>query len=220
MRKLGVLVALAASLVAGQVSAQVANGSFEGTVAPWVVQTIAGGCLANPKMPPNGATYDNPQPATAVQGTQYAELHVNNNNSICALYQDVAITAATSQLTLSAASGFNGGAAVAGSAATAEVTTTTGTVLITLYSRNGSQPADGNFNTYRADLTPFVGQTVRIRYTVSNNASCCATVFADAVSLAPSAASVPTMSEWAMILFGLVLAGCAALFIQRRRIPA
>lgn len=30
-------------------------------------------------------------------------------------------------------------------------------------------------------------------------------------------ATVPTMSEWAMILFGTMLAGGAALFIQRRR---
>lgn len=31
------------------------------------------------------------------------------------------------------------------------------------------------------------------------------------------AAPVPTMSEWALILFGAVLAGSAALFVQRRR---
>ena len=30
-------------------------------------------------------------------------------------------------------------------------------------------------------------------------------------------APVPTMSEWAMILFGMILAGGAALYIQRRR---
>lgn len=32
-----------------------------------------------------------------------------------------------------------------------------------------------------------------------------------------AAAPVPTMSEWAMILFGIVLAGAAALYLQRRR---
>lgn len=32
--------------------------------------------------------------------------------------------------------------------------------------------------------------------------------------------TVPTLSEWAMILFGLTLAGGAALFIQRRRLTA
>lgn len=31
---------------------------------------------------------------------------------------------------------------------------------------------------------------------------------------------VPTMSEWAMILFGLTLAGGAALYIQRRQLTA
>lgn len=33
-------------------------------------------------------------------------------------------------------------------------------------------------------------------------------------------APVPTMSEWAMILLGLVLAGGAAVYLQRRRIAA
>jgi len=41
------------------------------------------------------------------------------------------------------------------------------------------------------------------------------------LQVAPSAAaSIPTMSEWAMILLGLALAGGAALFIQRRRLEA
>lgn len=35
-----------------------------------------------------------------------------------------------------------------------------------------------------------------------------------------AAAPVPTLSEWAMILFGLVLAGGAALYIQRRQMTA
>ena len=33
-------------------------------------------------------------------------------------------------------------------------------------------------------------------------------------------ATVPTMSEWAMILFGLILAGGAALYVQRRQFAA
>lgn len=36
-------------------------------------------------------------------------------------------------------------------------------------------------------------------------------------AVAVSPAPVPTMSEWAMILFGMVLAGAAALYLQRRR---
>lgn len=38
------------------------------------------------------------------------------------------------------------------------------------------------------------------------------------VSAAPAVAPVPTLSEWAMILFALMLAGGAALMIQRRRL--
>ncbi len=36
-------------------------------------------------------------------------------------------------------------------------------------------------------------------------------------ALPPPPATVPTMSEWAMILLGVLLAGGAALFISRRR---
>ncbi|MBU1273070.1 MAG: hypothetical protein KJ728_09435 [Alphaproteobacteria bacterium] len=39
-------------------------------------------------------------------------------------------------------------------------------------------------------------------------------------AVAPAPAPVPTMAEWAMILFGLSLAGGAALHIQRRRMFA
>ena len=40
-----------------------------------------------------------------------------------------------------------------------------------------------------------------------------------AFSLAPLApVAVPTLQEWALILFGLILAGGAALYIQRRQI--
>lgn len=40
------------------------------------------------------------------------------------------------------------------------------------------------------------------------------------VSVGGPVAAVPTMTEWAMILFGLVLAGGAAVMIQRRRLTA
>lgn len=44
-------------------------------------------------------------------------------------------------------------------------------------------------------------------------------VFIDDVSLVP-VAPVPTLSEWAMILLGLMLAGGAAFYIQRRQMMA
>lgn len=41
--------------------------------------------------------------------------------------------------------------------------------------------------------------------------------FTGVVNGAVAAAAVPTLSEWAMIMFGTILAGAAALYIQRRR---
>lgn len=41
--------------------------------------------------------------------------------------------------------------------------------------------------------------------------------FTNTISVAP-VSTVPTMTEWAMILFGLILAGGAAVVIQRRRV--
>lgn len=35
--------------------------------------------------------------------------------------------------------------------------------------------------------------------------------------VAPAPAAVPTMSEWAMILFAIAMAGAAAIMIQKRR---
>ncbi len=40
------------------------------------------------------------------------------------------------------------------------------------------------------------------------------------VNFVAAPAAVPTLSEWAMILFGLMLAGSAAVYIQRRRLTA
>lgn len=45
-------------------------------------------------------------------------------------------------------------------------------------------------------------------------------VFSATFAAAPPTATVPTLSEWAMIMFGVILAGSAALYIQRRRFTA
>lgn len=62
------------------------------------------------------------------------------------------------------------------------------------------------------------GQVLRLRL-VTTSALGSQTNF-DNVSVTRTApAPVPTMTEWAMILFGTVLAGGAALYVQRRRQP-
>lgn len=56
--------------------------------------------------------------------------------------------------------------------------------------------------------------------TTLNNAPSTTSTSSSALSLSPVAvapAAIPTMSEWAMIFFGVLLAGGAALYIQRRQ---
>jgi hypothetical protein len=54
-------------------------------------------------------------------------------------------------------------------------------------------------------------------YNSDDNSSFAGSSNPSVVTLTSGAAAVPTLSEWALILFGLILAGGAALYIQRRR---
>lgn len=65
--------------------------------------------------------------------------------------------------------------------------------------------------------TPTVAGPQAIRMDVTNLSTGVQSA-SGTVSVASAAAAVPTLSEWAMILFGTVLAGGAALYIQRRRL--
>ena len=76
------------------------------------------------------------------------------------------------------------------------------------------------FNPTLDQQTPQVSQTAEF---ICTNADCTTTeqyragsgAITDPVTAQP--APVPTMSEWALILFGSILAGAAALYVQRRR---
>lgn len=66
---------------------------------------------------------------------------------------------------------------------------------------------------------------IYVRECITVSAGKCSNLNADqsasnVVITSVAAAAVPTMTEWAMILFGVILAGCAALVIQRRRFTA
>lgn len=61
-----------------------------------------------------------------------------------------------------------------------------------------------------ADLTAWTGRPWQIRATTDMG-------FVASFGPAPVPAAIPTLSEWAMILLGVLLAGGAALTIQRRR---
>lgn len=71
-----------------------------------------------------------------------------------------------------------------------------------LTNAGGTGAASGTEGACSANCTFFSG-------TVRNYTATLASV--------PAPAPVPTMSEWAMILFGTMLAGGAALYVQRRR---
>jgi len=64
--------------------------------------------------------------------------------------------------------------------------------------------------TYTLNETPAGGEIYVFDGTTTAQVTCPAV----------AAAAIPTMSEWAMILLGLTLAGGAALYIQRRRLEA
>jgi|GEM_PF-823195 len=70
-----------------------------------------------------------------------------------------------------------------------------------------------NSNTLITAVAPPGSGSVRVR--VVNNSQTSPDTAADDFTY--SANPVPTLSEWAMILFGIILAGGAALHIQRRR---
>jgi len=70
--------------------------------------------------------------------------------------------------------------------------------------------ANANSDGYSLNGTgPFVTAVAKNAYSVS--------VTNAAGAPAPAPAAIPTMTEWAIILFGMVLAGGAALYLQRRR---
>lgn len=67
-----------------------------------------------------------------------------------------------------------------------------------------STSTNGNFNTYAAPAFD----------------SCCFGVRPSLEMVSTPPATIPTMGEWAMILFGLVLAGGTAVYLNRRRLAA
>ncbi|WGM31514.1 IPTL-CTERM sorting domain-containing protein [Brevundimonas sp. NIBR11] len=82
-------------------------------------------------------------------------------------------------------------------------------------SNAGGQFIIDNANAGRAGVAQFPAGAAAYRstWTFRNGALTSGT----GPTLITAAAAVPTMSEWAMILFGTVLAGGAALYLQRRR---
>lgn len=212
-----IAVAVVASGLAGAAHAQtelVNNGSFETGFVGW---SLYGGCTFWGQH--SGSASGVPAPSGPTEGARYLDVVPSTSPASCVIYQDVAIPAAsTARLSFSASAGFSPTANTAAYSGRFEVLSVTNTVLETPFHIDGTQASTPLWANYSADLSAYAGQTVRIAITLKSDVACCIEVFADNVSILASApAPVPTMAEWAMILLGVLLAGGAALTIQRRR---
>jgi len=214
-----IAVAVAVAGLAGAAHAQselVTNGSFEAGLDGW---NSTGVCQFSVRS--SGSYYGVPAPSGPADGASYLSVAPIAANVACVLYQDVAIPAAsTALLSFAASAGFSHDANAEEYYGRFEIRSLADAVLETPFQRDGSQASAPLLANYSADLSAYAGQTVRLAIVFNNGAQCCNETFADNVSVlasAPAAAPVPTMSEWATILLGVVLAGGAALMIQRRR---
>lgn len=212
---------MAVTMAPGQAAAQtqlISNGSFENGLTDWVV---GGGKYCKAGAVTNGNIYQGlgtPSPAGPTEGAHYAQLYPEGTIQTCYLYQDVAIPSGRTTLSFDASTGFSADAGATEFSGAFRVMTTTNAVLETPFVRYGSQTSSPNLASYTADLTPYVGQTVRLAFEMRNSLECCNVTFGDNVSVlnSPPPAPVPTLSEWAMILLGVALAGGAAIYLQRR----
>lgn len=202
----GVCAAIFAIVAAPSAFAQnvVANGGFEGSTASW---TTTGWGSFTPQ-----------RSGTSAAGTGcVGPTCLNAGNPGVVLYQDVVTTPGTTytltfwyrmssaadtpvelQALLSNGAPTNGGAG-----------TCTGSCVFQ------TQTAVGAYTQVTVTYVATSAST-RITFLGRNDPQ---GVFVDDVSFAP-AAPVPTLSEWAMILLGLMLAGGAALYLQRRQMMA
>lgn len=210
--------AIVLSLSSGAAFAQelVTNGSFEPGTAGWTVSTnVPGGCAALAR--PSGATQMVVAPSGPTAGANYVELYPTAGSQICRLYQDVAIPpgASSAAFAIDASASFSGGATTLADYGRVDILTTSDVLLQNIFLRDGTQANLPNLAHYTANLTPYAGQTVRIAIIFANGPVCCNETFADAVSIL-AVTSIPTLSQWAMILLAVLMAGTGVLILRRR----
>lgn len=212
---------IGSALVANQAWAAnlVVNGSFEtGNTSGW---TISGGTCAWQALSAGQTTsqaggFVAPTPPNG----NFVLLSDAGEPGSCTFQQDVTLPPSSSDiLTLDA--GYNylnfDDPTGAGCSVTVAATTTGDIPIATAYSASGGAnlaiTAQGPVN-----LSARAGTTVRILVTTVSCAGGPAGVVLDNVVLDsnPLASAIPTLSEWAMILLGLLLAGIGVVVIRRR----
>ena len=205
-------IACALGLFAAPVEAAAAdlitNGSFNANINGWTVVDIdsSGNC--------NWDWYGGP-----LAGTTGGHAGVLSGAQRCGFYQDVTIPAGTVN-TLTVSMGSIDNAANAADQGALQIRNTSNVVLQTLYGHGSQGTSDPVAARGPYNLNAYVGQTVRVFF-LTTHVNDAYQMRVDSVVLdsAPPASPVPTLSEWAMILLATLLAGGAAVLVQRRQTP-
>lgn len=252
-----VLASLGFCLLASAAQAQnlVVNGSFTGGLNGWTSAASTNGSAAG-TCNYNGSTQPGTEAVTGTAGfsTANPELALGSasltarGSQSCVLYQDIAIPAGATTLTLSGDFGSRpGGGGVVAPSDRAIFIAIYPTIAVPQYQEpqlagtnrvivsGANDVALSARGPVTFSVAPYAGTMVRLAiinvlqstsagtgapvpngYSVIGGSNIRAVV----AVVAPPPAPVPTLSEWAMILFGSVLAGGAALYLQRRRFAA
>lgn len=185
------------------------NSGFTGGALDW---SKTDGCLRTTSNSNNGQL--------SIGGGWFGAGQAYLGTRTCTFYQEVKLPA-HSYNTVE----FWAGAAFSGPGwVRLSVTDANGIELVALYSRTSTEGFEQIDARTSVDLTRYAGKTVRIQgqsFTDDGTLNTLGVVGVDVLTYPRSdaivPAPVPTLSEWAMILLGVLLAGGAALTIQRRR---
>lgn len=225
MKTIAAALALATALFAGQAAAQnidttaAASGSFgifgvPNTATYGQTITIPAGST---QLTSFGFEMQNVPSTVVFRGEVYLWDDANNRATGPALYESAprSTTGATPQLiTFSPPGG---------------VTVTPGQKYVIFATTSRDQAgASGQGNWKSSSSNPYAGGDLVFINNGTNTAAWASTNwpvitgqdFGFVANFNAAPAPVPTLSEWAMILFGLVLAGGAAAMVQRRRLAA
>jgi hypothetical protein len=222
LRAVGLSVTIiVAGLVGNQAWATnlVINGSFEtGNISGWTISsgTCVWQALTAGQTTSQAGAFVAPTPPNG----NFVLLSDAGNPGPCTFQQDVALPPGTSDI-LTLAAGYNyrnfDDPTGAGCSTTVAATTTGGAPLATAYSASGGAnqaiAPQGSVN-----LSAHAGTTVRIIVTTVSCIGGPAGVVLDNVVLDsnPLASAIPTLSEWTLIVLGLLLAAIGVVVIRRR----
>jgi hypothetical protein len=240
-----VFACLCASLSAAGAAELVVNGSFEtnggagtSTFAGWTVSDQAGSAGSFFVQTGTTAPPDRPITVPAPPVGSFAAMSAQNGPGSHILYQDIAIPAGVTAATFSAQVYVNNAATSFVTPASLDDTVTPNQqaridivnpaapltdvgagVLLNVFRTNAGDPLVSGYAAITADLTPFAGQTVRVRIAEVDNESNLS-LGVDGVSVvtagAAAATPVPTLSDAMLAALALMLLVVGLVTLRRR----